>query len=78
MKISRFTVFRVKNIDQLKNGQPIWTFTDVMLFPNYFYSDKSIVTSIVETGLHIDSIENHFTEERRVVYNHKEPSFPII
>ena len=71
-------IFRVKNIDQLKNGQPIWTFTDVMLFPNYFYSDKSIVTSIVEAGLHIDSIENHFTEEKRVAYNHKGPSFPII
>ena len=70
--------FRVKNIDQLTDCQPIWVHTDVIIFPSYFHSDRSVATSIVAAGLHIDSIENHFTEERRIAYNCKEPSFPII
>ena len=70
--------FRVKNISQLTDCQPIWTYTDVMVFPNYFHTDQSIVTNIVTAGLHIDSIENYFTEERRVTYNKKGPSIPII
>ena len=71
-------VFRVKNINQLTNGQPIWVYTDVMLFPNFFYSDQSIITSILQAGLHIDSIENYFTEDRRVIHNSKGPSFLVI
>ena len=71
-------VFRVKNINQLTNGQPIWVYTDVMLFPNFFYSDQSIITSILHAGLHIDSIENYFTEDRRVVHNSKRPNLSVI
>lgn len=66
--------FRVKNINQLTNGQPVWVYTDVMLFPHFFYSDQSIILKIVEAGLHIDSIENYFTEERRIAHNSKGPS----
>ena len=70
--------FRVKNIDQFTNGQPIWMHTDVMLFPNFFYCDWSIISSILSAGLHIDNIENYFTEERRIVYNSKRPTIPVI
>ena len=70
--------FRVKSIDQLTDCQPIWARGDVMVFPNFFHSDRSIVTNIVAAGLHINSIENHYTEERRVAYNCKRPRFPIV
>ena len=67
-------IFHVKKINQLSYGQPIWRKTEVMIFPNYFYSDKSTVTQITTAGLHIDSVHNYFTEERRVVHNSKKPN----
>jgi len=70
-------VFRVKSISQLAHGQPIWKHTDVIMFPNYFYSDQSTITHILESGLHIDSIENYCTEEKRVAYNSKNPTIPL-
>lgn len=72
-------VFRVKSIDQLTYGQQIWKYyTDVMLFTDYFYSDRSSITEILSAGFHIDSIENYFTEEKRVAYNSKKPNLPLI
>lgn len=71
-------VFRVKNINQLTHGQPVWKHTDVMMFPNYFYSDHSTITHILEASLHIDSIENYCTEEKRIAYNSKNPHNPLI
>ena len=62
------SVFRVTNIDQLTHGQPIWKYTDVIFYPNFFYSDRSSMTGILEAGLHIDCIENCFNEEARVEY----------
>ena len=70
-------VFRVTNIDQLTKGQPVWKYTDVIFYPNFFYSDQSIITSALEAGLHIDSIENCFNEKARVRYNNVEPSLSI-
>ena len=70
-------VFHVTDISQLTHGQPVWKPTDVMVFPNYFYSDQSSITHILEAGLHIDSIENHCTEEKRVAYNKTNPSIPL-
>ena len=67
-------VFHVKKISQLSYGQPIWRKTDIMIFPNYFYSDKSTVTQILTAGLHIDSVHNYFTEERRIAHNNKKPN----
>ena len=69
----RGNLFHVKNLNQLKHGQPIWRLSEVMTFPNFFYSDKSNITNIIAAGFHIDSIENYFTEERRVAYNSKKP-----
>ena len=67
-------IFHVKKISQLNYGQPIWRKTEVMIFPNYFYSDKSTVTKILTAGLHIDSVRNYFTEERRIAHNNKKPN----
>ena len=67
-------IFHVKKTNQLNYGQPIWRQTEVMIFPNYFYSDKSTVTQITTAGLHIDSVHNYFTEERRVAHNSKKPN----
>ena len=69
--------FRVANIDRLTHGQPVWKYTDVIFYPNFFYSDQSTITGILEAGLHIDSIENCFKEEARIEYNSKGPSNPI-
>ena len=64
-------IFHVKKISQLSHGQPIWRKAEVMIFPNYFYSDKSTVTQILTAGLHIASVHNYFTEERRIAHNNK-------
>ena len=61
---SRGEIFHVENIDQLTHGQPIWRKTDVMLFPNFYYSDQAIVKQFPNTGFHIDKIEDHYTEEK--------------
>ena len=66
-------LFHVKKISQLSYGQPIWRKTDVMMFPNFFYSDKSTVIQILTAGLHIDSVHNYFTEERRIAHNNNKP-----
>ena len=66
--------FNVKNIDQLTHGQPLWRKTETMMYPNFFYSDQSTITHINMAGLHIDSIENCYTEERRVAHNNKRPN----
>ena len=70
-------LFHVKNIDQIKHGQPIWRKTEVMMFPNFFYNDKSSNAHMLAAGFHIDSIENYFTEERRIAYNNKKPNIPL-
>ena len=70
-------LFHIKNINHVKHGQPMWRKTEVMTFPNYFYSDRSNITHALTAGFHIDSIENYFTEERRVAYNNKKSSIPL-
>ena len=70
-------LFHVKSANQLTHGQPIWKQTEVMMFPNFFYSEQSTVKYIIEAGLSIDTVENYFTEDRRVAYNSKNPSIPL-
>ena len=48
-----------------------------MLYPNFFYSDHSSITNVLAAGLHIDTVENHCTEERRVTYNNSKPNIPL-
>ena len=66
-------VFHIKDIIQLSHGQPIWMYAEVIIFPNFFYSDQSTTAHILAAGLHISNVENYFTEERRVAYNSKNP-----
>ena len=70
-------LFHVKSANQLTHGQPIWKQTEVMMFPNFFYSEQSTVKYIIEAGLSIDTVENYFTEDRRVAYNSKNPCIPL-
>ena len=70
-------IFHIKDVDQLSHGQPIWRKTEVITFPNFFYSDHSTTTHILTAGLHIDSVENCFTEERRAAHNSKKPDIPL-
>ena len=51
--------------------------TEVMIFPNFFYSDQSNITHILAAGFCINSIENYFTEERKIAHNHKRPKFVL-
>ena len=70
-------IFHVNNVNQLSYGQPIWRKTEVMLYPNFFYSDQSSISQILTAELHIDKIENYCTEDRRVAYNAKKPAIPL-
>ena len=70
-------IFHIKDISQLSHGQPIWKQTEVMMFPNFFYSEQSTTAQILAAGLHIDSVKNYFTEERRVAYNSSKPKIPL-
>ena len=74
---SEGSLFRIKHINQVNHGQPIWRKTEVMMWPNFFYSDHSNIIHALTAGFHIDSIENHFTEERIVAYNSKKPDIPL-
>ncbi|XP_065888054.1 uncharacterized protein [Dysidea avara] len=70
-------VFNVTNINQLSHGQPIWRKTEVMIFPNFFYSEHSTTDQLVTNEFHIDNIENHFVEEKMVIYNGANPTIPM-
>ena len=70
-------IFHVKNVDQLTYGQPIWRKTEVMLYPNFFYSDQSSIMEVLTAGFHIDKVENYCTEDRRVAYNNRKPNIPL-
>lgn len=70
-------IFHVTNINQLTHGQPIWRKTEVMLFPNFLYSDRSTIEQFLNTGFHINAIENHYIEEKRLAYNRTNPPIPL-
>ena len=70
-------LFHVDNISQLTNGQPIWRKTEMMLYPNFFYSDQSDIEHLLTTSFRIDHIDNYCTEERRLTYNNTRPAIPL-
>ena len=70
-------IFRIKNINQLTHGQPIWRKTEVMLFPNFLYSDRSTIERFLNAGFHINKIEDLYSEERRIAYNKAHPIIPL-
>jgi len=71
-------IFNVTNISQLSFGQPIWRKTDVITFPNFFYSGQSTCEQFITNEFHIDKIENHFSEEKRITYNDKASSLILL
>ena len=68
---------RVTDVDKLSNGQAIWTKTQIMTFPDYFYDDDFLQQQIKAAGLNIDNIESYYTEERRVAYNKTNPKIKL-
>ena len=44
----------------------MWSKTQILPFPNYFYDDQFITDTTIASGLHIDYVENFCTEERRL------------
>ena len=51
-------IFHVKKINQLTHGQPIWRETEVMLFPNFLYSNRSTIEQFL----------NPFTRRKRKIF----------
>ena len=70
-------IFNVTDTNQLTHGQPIWRKTEVMTFPNFFYTEQSIIEHFNSSGLHIDRIENHFQEDKRIIYNSSTPAIRL-
>ena len=68
---------RVTDGDKLSNGQAIWVKTEIMTFADYFYTDEFLHQQIKAAGLNIDSIENYYTEERRIAYNSTKPEVEL-
>ena len=69
-------LFHVEDISRLHHGQPVWHKCNMMTFPNYFYSEKSLVEQFRINGFHLDKVDNNFTEDKRVLYNNTNP--PIL
>ena len=71
------SVFLVENMQQLTTGQAVWSKTQILPFPNYFYNDQYITDITTVSGLQIDYVENFCTEERRVAFNATNPEARI-
>ena len=52
------TVYLVENMHQLMIGQAVWSKTQILPFPNYFYDDQFMIDATKAAGLHIDCMEN--------------------
>ena len=63
------SLFQVKDVTQLVNGQAVVQKTCIAAFPDFYYDEKFLVDQTVAVGLHIDQIENVYTEERRILHN---------
>ena len=68
-------LYRVTDLSQLVNGHSIWTVTPIIVFSDYYYSDEYIQEQIKAARLHLDQIECHCTEERRIAYNNSKQKF---
>ena len=71
------SVFLVENMHQLTIGEAVWSKTQILPFPNYFYTDQYITDITITSGLRVDYVENFFTEERRVAFNATNPEARI-
>ena len=71
------SLVHVKDVNQLVNGQCVMRKTYISTFPDYYYDDQFLVDQTLAAGLHIDQIENIFTEERRIMHNILNPEAPF-
>ena len=71
------SVFLVDNMHQLTIGQSVWSKTQILPFPNYFYDDQYINDITTASGLQVDYVENFCTEERRMAFNGMNPEMGI-
>ena len=67
------SLFHVKDVSLLINGQTVVHKTAVTTFPDFYYDDQFLVDQTIAAGLHIDQVENVFTEERRIMHNALNP-----
>jgi len=66
-------LFRVSNVDQLKNGQEVWIKTSLSVYSDYYYNTQFFKEQIQAAGLCLDQLENFYTEERRIAYDKANP-----
>ena len=71
------SLFHVKDVNQLINGQAVLHKTVITTFPNFYYDDQFLIDQTTAAGLHIDKIENIHTEERRIIHNIQNPEAPF-
>ena len=71
------SLFQVKDVTQLVSGQPVVLKTNVAAFPDFYYDEKFLVDQTTAAGLHIDQIENVYTEERRILHNALNPNSAV-
>ena len=67
------SLFQVKDVNQLVHGQVVVRKSFMTTFPAIYYDDKFLVDQTIAAGLHINQIENVFTEERRIIHNLQNP-----
>ena len=71
------SLFKVRDVNQLVNGQAVVRNTFITTFPDFYYDDKFLVDQTTAAGLHIDQIENVYTEERRILHNTQNPNLAV-
>jgi len=67
------SIFYVTNTNQLTDGQPIWRKSEMMTYPNFFYSERMITTELLCNGFNIETTENPYTKEMLTIYNSSNP-----
>lgn len=63
------SLFHVKDVNQLTNGEAVLRKTYITTFCDFYYDDQYLLDQITAAGLKVDQVENIFTEERRIMHN---------
>ena len=62
----------------MSDGQAIWSRSQIITFPNYFYHDEFLQQQIKSSGLKLTTLKGtYYTEERRVTYNNTNPEIEL-
>ena len=68
-------LFHIKNINHLKHGQPMWRKTEVMTFPNFFYSDRSNITMPLQLDSTLTALKTTSQKREELHTTRKNPIF---